>query len=455
MHANLGNPDDLTALFHNPAGLANQRGIRVHVSASLAFAQQTFQLEAHPRDEFPELYKNCPKDDWSAPSCDWPVGPDGYYVDAIPPEKYIGGLPYIGLASDLGFLGSWGRDLVVSVALTAPLFTGAYLPEDAPTAYNLIGGYFLVLSATAGVGWQVHPKIALGGSISYNHMRIALAQKLSLINAIPMESMTKPQQSLLKFAAQQLGDLKMDYEGVDHGVGWALGALVQPIKGFRIGLAYSGAMHANFEGPVTFTALGEKAQNNPDALAAALKVAKYKLPTGLEIEIPIPHNIQGGINVQLSPHLEVGFDVRLWLYNLIDRQKLAPIYDPDEEGKEPLTEEGLSRTKNYNISYQIGGGLMFRPYGHDDRLQIMFGIGYDHSPTTGRYFTLDNAATTHTKISLGMRWRMFKRWRMGATYFINIAQPLDIQNSATNPKTNVRGGGLSHSPGLEIEYVYD
>ena len=452
MHANLGNPDDLTALFHNPAGLAYQAGLRVHLSASLAFTEQSIQMKAHDKVRFPEIYKNCTSGNWSSSSCDYPVGEDGYYLDSIEPEKAIGGLPYISLSSDLGFLGAWGRDLVVAVAITAPLFMGAYLPEDAPTAYNLIGGYFLVLSTTAGVAWRAHPKFSVGGSFSYNHMRITLAQKMSVVDALTPKG-GKPDM-LATFAQGALGDLMMDYSGVDHGVGWALGILAQPIKGFRIGLAYSGARNAYFEGPVTFTGQSDTAKKDPSVLKTALDVAGYKLPTGLEIEIPIPHNIQGGINIQLSPHLEIGFDVRLWLYNLIDKQKLAPIYDDAAPGKEPLTEEGLTRDKDFNISYQVGGGLMFRPFGHDDRLQIMFGLGYDHSPTPGKSFTLDNAASTHTKVSLGLRWRMFERWRMSATYFVNLLQPLNIQHSQTTPQTNVRATGLSHSPGLELEYAY-
>ena len=453
MHANLGNPDGLTALFHNPAGLAYQPGIRVHLSASLALTEQSIQMQAHDQQRFPDIYKNCTSGDWTSSTCDYPVGKDGYYVDSIEPEKAIGGLPYLGLSTDLDFLGPWGRDIIVAMAITAPLFMGAYLPEQAPTAYNLIGGYFLVLSTTVGVAWKAHPKFSVGGSISYNHMRISLAQKLSVIDALTPKG-GKPD-ALAALAQSALGDIMMDYAGVDHGVGWALGVLAQPIKGFRVGLAYSGAMHAYFEGPVTFTGQSENAKKDPTLLNSALEMAGYKLPNGLEIEIPIPHNIQGGINIQLSPHLEVGFDVRLWLYNLIEKQKLVPVYDPNAPGKEPLTEEGLTRDKDFNLSYQIGGGLMFRPFGHDDRLQIMFGIGYDHSPTPGKSFTLDNAASTHTKISLGLRWRMFDRWRMSATYFINLLQPLNIQHSQTNPQTNVRATGLSHSPGLELEYVYD
>ena len=453
MHANLGNPDDLTALFHNPAGLAAQPGIRVHVSGSMAFTQQSFQLQALDQERFPEIYKNCQSGDWSSSTCDWPVGADGYYRDPIEPEKAIGGLPYLGVSTDLDFLGPAGRDVVVSFALTAPLFMGAYLPEDAPTAYNLIGGYFLVLSATAGVAWQAHPKIAIGGSISYNHMRISLAQKMSLVDALTPKGATPDMTATM--ARNALGDIRMDYEGVDHGVGWALGILAQPIKGFRIGLAYSGAMQAYFEGPVSFSGTKESAKNDPSILKSAMVLAQYKLPRELGVELPIPHNIQGGINVQLSPHLEAGFDVRFWLYNLIETQALRPIYDESEPGKKPLTEESLSRDKDFNLSYQVGGGLMFRPFGHDDSVQIMFGVGYDHSPTPPKSFTLDNAATTHTKISLGLRWRMFQRWRMSATYFVNLGQPMDIKVSQTNPPTNVRGAGISHSPGLEVEYVYD
>src|SRR5437868_476976 len=55
MQAMLGAPDDLTALFHNPAGLADQPGTRFHFSASTTFFSTEFQLRPLDPTRFPEI----------------------------------------------------------------------------------------------------------------------------------------------------------------------------------------------------------------------------------------------------------------------------------------------------------------------------------------------------------------------------------------------------------------
>lgn len=446
MNTNMGAPDDLTALFHNPAGLADQPGLRFHLSASLAFAQQEFTLKAQDPRLYPDIYKDCENNDYSSSSCAWPVDEEGYYRDPIQPERYFGLLPYLGGSVDLGFLGPRGRDVVVSVAVTAPNFYAAYLPEDAPTAYNIIGGYFLVLSSTAGFGWRLHPRLSVGASLSYNYMRLTMSQKISLAASLPPD--------VAAMGQSLLGDLRMDYEGEDHGLGWSLGILATLVPGLTLGLSYSGATPARFEGDVSFTALGQQAQQFPGLLASSLRTFGYKLPVGLEIEIPIPHALQGGLNLAPRPWLEVGFDVRLWLYNLITSQALVPVYDPSAPGKEPLTEEGLSRDKDYHLSYQVALGLLVRPLAVDPSLELMTGAAYDRSPTPGTSFTLDNPALSHVKLTVGARW-MPRPWlRLSLSYFLNIALARDIRGSETNPPTNVRGKGYSHSPGLEVETLF-
>ena len=71
-----GAPDDITALYHNPAGLADLKGTRVMLFGGPAFLGNETRLQALDADRFPEVN---PKGCEQQGDCPWPVE-DGYYA---------------------------------------------------------------------------------------------------------------------------------------------------------------------------------------------------------------------------------------------------------------------------------------------------------------------------------------------------------------------------------------
>lgn len=448
MLANLGRPDEPTALIHNPAGLADQPGVQLYLFVSPTLLSLDIEMQALDPARFPAINAEGCGEPGAAP-CAWPIGADGYYVDRIRPERYFGVLPYLGASADLGFLGA--KDVVVSVAGHAPNFYGAYFPEDAPSAYNFIGGMFLVTGVTAGAGWRINRLLSVGASASYHYMAISLAQKLSPANMLTPQG--EAPGVMAKLAQVLLGDIRLDYSGTDHGVGWGAGLLLTPLPWLDIGLSYSGATPAAFSGDVTLEALGlaEEQRGQLGELAGRLG---YKLPRALQIEMAIPPSLAGGINVALGPAVELGLDLRFWLYNLYDRQTITPVYDDDEAGEPAITEEMLSRDKDYHLSYQVSAGVLVRPFTRWRQVELMTGAGYDQSPIPDETLTLDNPSLSQVKLTWGLRWQIDGHVRVSASYLLVIYIPRDITTSQTRPPTNVRGGGFSHSPALAVTYRF-
>src|SRR5205807_1536872 len=93
MLANIANPDDLSALFHNPAGLADQKGLRLHISNAMTFVDSQFRVQALDSERFPAINPPGCGEGTNAP-CPWPVGADGYYAQPIKPTSTFGVLPY-------------------------------------------------------------------------------------------------------------------------------------------------------------------------------------------------------------------------------------------------------------------------------------------------------------------------------------------------------------------------
>jgi len=452
MMANLGKPDDLTALFHNPAGLADQPGVNIYLFISPAFLTSDFRMQARDADRFPAINPaGCGTG--SADPCPWPTDSEGYYTREISPEKYFGVLPYLGAATDLGFLGPRGKDFVFSLAVYSPNFYGAFLPENAPTAYSVIGGMFLVIATTAGVGWRINDYIAVGSNISYNYMQLDMSQKISLAHALTPAGQTPS--GVAAFAQTSIGDLKMNFSGIDHGVGWNVGVLINPLPWIGIGISYSWSTPALFRGDVHFTAYKENIQGEEE-LRTLVNAFSYKLPRELELEQPLPHSLQFGVMVGLGPRVEIGTDVRLWFYQAFDKMVIRPIYEdtPGKTYQEPMTEASLSQVKNYQLSWQVNLGILVRPFSSLPGLDLMMGGGYDQSPIPDETYTLDNPNLSHVKATAGIRWQINHRWRASLTYLLNIYISRDITNSQTTPPTNVQVSSHSHSPALAVNCTF-
>ena len=444
MMANLARPDDPTALFHNPAGLADQPGQQLYAFISPAFLTSDFRMQGLDPRRFPAINPaGCDQTN----SCPWPLDSEGYYTREMRPEKYFGILPYLGATSDLSFLGPGGRDVVVGFAAYAPNFYGAYLPEDAPTAYQIIGGLFLVASATVGAGWRINRYVAVGANISYNYMALNLGQKMSLAHSLTKPG-DDPGAGLGGSLQTMIGDLRMDFDGRDHGVGWCLSVLLTPLPWLNIGLAYAGNSTSYFKGDVSFTPYGDKVPDEQQLRKLAGQL-NYKLPERLILSRGLPHTVQLGFSVALGSRVELGLDLRFWLYNLLGRQLLIPLY-ASGPGIEPLTKEAMSRDKNQHLSWQVAAGVLFRPLARLPGLELMFGAGYDQSPLPDETYTLDNPNLSHVKLSLGVRWRINRRYRLSAGYLLNLYISRDITNSETSPPTNVQVSSHSHSPALAL-----
>lgn len=281
-------------------------------------------------------------------------------------------------------------------------------------------------------------------------MRMIFEQKLSMIDVLT--PIGEEPGTAAKIAQMSLGDMYLKYDGVDHGMGWTLSVLVNPLDWLSIGISYSGNLSARFEGGLGLTALG--ADISKEEMNDLFKLMGYKMPHGLTVEMPIPPSISFGVNFDVSSWMEIGVDYRLWMYTLYKRQKITPIYDETQTGTEPITEETLSKAKNYNLSYEIALGFLFRPIPKYHGLELMTGIAYDQSPVPNKSFSLDNPSMSQIVIGMGVRWQITEHWRASLTYMLINYLKRDVQNSISNPPANGYGWGRNHIPGLEVEYVF-
>jgi long-chain fatty acid transport protein len=447
MTTNIANPDDVTALFHNPAGLADLPGVQTQLSLGLAFLDSSMQLQALDPARFPAINGvSCGTAGMSP--CAYPIGADGYYRQNFKPTSYFGMIPFLGFSLDLSRYRPRLKGLTVSAALFAPGAFGATLPSTGPTSYYVTSALFIIASAAVGLGYRVNRYFAFGFNLSYNYMRLGLTKNFSTVDALTPAG--QPPGSLAKTAQAVLGDLNMDFSGSDSGAGWSLGILVNPTRWLALGASYSGWTSPTFDGPVT---IGATNVNSSADLRSVATAVGYKLPRRLHVSLVVPPNVQWGMNLTPSDRVEIGFDCRLWLYSLFKKEIVNPIYDPNEPGAEPLTEAQLSENKDYTTSYQVNFGILFRPVKKRRSLEIMAGVGFDRSPVPDRTFSLDNPSLDQAYAAVGVRDLVGRHWRIGVSYMFAALLARDITNSQTSPATNVRIHAWEHQPTFEIAYI--
>jgi long-subunit fatty acid transport protein len=431
----IAEPDDVTALFHNPAGLADLPGLQIQLSLGLAFLDSSTHLQALDPARFPAING-------------YPIGPDGYYLQDFKPNSYFGAIPFLGFSLNLGRYKPRLRGLTVSAALYAPGAFGASLPSSGPTSYYVTSALFVIASAAVGVGYRINRYISIGANLSYNYMRLGLSRNFSTVDTLTPNG--QPPGSLARTAQAVFGDLTLDFDGADSGAGWSLGILVNPTPWLAFGASYSGWTSPTFDGAARIGAVNI---DNPDDLRSAAAAVGYKLPRRLRVNLVVPPNVQWGINVKPTDRVEIGFDCRLWLYSLFKREVITPIYDPNEKGTEPLSEAQLSEDKGYTTSWQLNLGVLFRPMKRRRSLEVMAGVGYDKSPVPDRTFSLDNPALDQAYASVGVRDLIGGHWRIGIAYMFAAQLPRDIKNSETSPPTNIRIYAWEHQPTFEVAYV--
>ncbi|MBW2459154.1 MAG: outer membrane protein transport protein, partial [Deltaproteobacteria bacterium] len=287
---------------------------------------------------------------------------------------------------------------------------------------------------------------AVGASLSYNYMRITIKRKLSIIAALTPAGQQPSGNAVL--GQNGIGDITMDYTGVDHGVGWGASVLLTPLRWLSIGITYLGATDPRFDGDVSLSSRDTKTMRDIFLLLS------YKMPERLRVEMPYPHTVGVGLSVAPSSRVEIGVDLRMWLYQVYELQRVTPIYDPAEPGNEPLTEEGLSQDKNYGMSYEIAGGVLLRPFATMPGLELMAGVSFDKSPIPDETFTMDNPSLDSLNLAVGARWAVNEHWRVSLSFMSYIYLERNIEGSQTSPPSDGRGYGVAYLPAFEVQHTF-
>jgi len=391
----IGRPDDPSAIYHNPAGLILQHGWGLYLSLGVSVLDTEFALHDWPDSD---RFLGDP-------------GSDGYYP-TVRPSRAMGIIPMIAATAELL------RDrLVVGTAVYVGNATGAAFGENDVTRYHLIDGYVVAPQAVAAASYRLLPSLAIGASAGVINVRVhGRREVFPVIDGQDLTSLvgTRP-------------ELRLDGSG--WAPTWMLAAFGQPHPRVTWGATLTGRVDTTLEGPV-------EVQYSDDALQPDTLIGRQKTDQLL------PWAFMGGANVDLTPNVEVGGELRYWLYRQYDRQHT------DVVGIFLVRE--LDTMKNYRDSWETSGGVRVHDLARAPRLELMAGAQYDRSPAPPETVTLDQPSFTHIGAHTGARWRT-GRYRFGASYVHYWYQVPTITDSITAPPSNIRGRGGNNIVTFSLE----
>ncbi|NVB78047.1 MAG: hypothetical protein HOV81_06595 [Kofleriaceae bacterium] len=389
MGAVIGRPDELSSLYHNPAGLVLADEWRIYISGGVSLLGTEFELA--PWDRSDEFLGTMPES-------------NGYYAP-VKPSRAMGVIPMLAAGGHV-----WDK-LYAGAAVFVGNATGAAFEEGAVTHYHLIDGYIVAPQATVAAAYKLRDDLAIAASAGVIYMKVHGKRYVFPVidgNDISSLAGTKP-------------ELVLDGSGLAPT--YSISAFGRPHPRVTWGANFIGRVDATLEGPVKITYSDDAASPN-DVLTGRQKTTQM-----------LPWTLQAGVNVDVTPNIEVGAEMRYWLYRQYKRQHT------DNVGIFLVRE--LDTEKNYNDSWETTGGVRVHDLPGAQGLDVMLGVQYDKSPAPAKTVTLDQPSFSHWGLHTGARYEV-GRYRFGASYIHYWYDVPTITDSITLPPSNIRGHGANN-----------
>jgi long-subunit fatty acid transport protein len=438
MMTGIGKPDDLSAVYHNPAGLASQHGTRIHLSSGFSFVDASFRLKAWESVD-PENPDHDPQPGdgfyGSEDFIDDRVDREGYFVGNIKPTRYFGAMPMLVASSDFGY----PEGPVVAFSVYVPDFIGAFLPEDSPARYAVVEGYF-----TAGV-MSLSAGYRLPGSLDWLDVGVSAG-----LLYVRIEGKRWQNFPLFPGISDHNTDVIIRMVGEDYRPWWNAGVVARPLPGLSLGLSFIGGADVALKGRLDIS-LPEGWEDDP--LTKSLVDAGWLHEGRFDMisEMKVPYGLSTGINYQIIEELEVAFDFRYWFYRTFERQLIHHNIDIAITKGEPVIDTPIEIPKEYEDSWTVSLGFLGRPLPLP--LELMAGGTYDHSPAPSHTKSLDSPTVNLAGFSLGARYLLFDTWRFSLTYYHYWYLKDTIDDSILDPPQNAIFEGTVDTFSVQLEVI--
>ncbi|MCA9671703.1 MAG: outer membrane protein transport protein [Myxococcales bacterium] len=401
MGAMVGRPDELAAIYHNPAGLTMTPGTNLYVNAGIGLVSTDLRLRP-----------------WSGSGnyINAPVDSDGYYP-RTEPSRAFGVVPMLVASTNL-----FSEKIAVAAGFYLPNAVGAAFDAGSVTRYHLIDSYAVTGAATVAIAYHPIRSLHVGVGVSLLYMRLFGLRKLfPVLHGTDLSGLLGSQ-----------SELELHGEGFSAGV--TLGVVWRPIRALSFGAAVISRSDFTLEGDVEVR-LGKDAAARGKSLSGTQRT-----------DYMLPWTVQLGVNWDVTRWLELGGEFRIWLYDGQLEEQRTEI-----DGIDVVRE--LVTPKDYKNSWHVSGGakVTLPPL---PALELMAGFHYDRSPAPDANVSMEAPTFTHVGFHSGLRYRFNSTLRMAATYVHYRYLQRSTDESSGTPPSNFVGSGSNNIFTLIVELCF-
>ncbi len=415
MMTSVANPDDLSAVFHNPAGIADLRGNRFLIYNGVAFVNAGARVKAWPGSE---SYVDKPVDD------------EGYFQGTIKPTRTFGIMPMLVGSTDFG----WEQGPVWALSAYVPEFAGGFFPREEPSRYVMIEGFLMSGAVALSTAYR------LPGALSF----------LSLGTSLGVRVFYQQGEAYQRFNLDDQGnglDIYAQRKGTDYRPLYNFGLTADLPKGFTLGAMFVGGTPVRIKGKITLSEPDDEIQPLLTSVDQSLSLLKTYDMTN---ELQMPHGIAVGLAWHALDSLELAADYRHWFYSSFEEQRMYHNIDVALIPGQPLVKNPMVTPKDYGDSWTVSAGALGRPFAIP--LDLMAGWTFDHSPVPDHTLTMEQPFVDLTGVSVGSRYRLGKDWRVALTYYHYWYLRDQVDNSILDPPQNLIFEGSSDVVSFQLEY---
>lgn len=379
--------DDTSAIFHNPAGLAFIDDYRVDVSFTGLYSHTLYRVKHE----------------------------DGTFSEAIESDRPYGAIPFV------GFCGDFDQDrLRMGIAVYSPHNTGASLPADAETRFQLIEGSIFTLYTTPTAAYRFRDDLAVGVGLSL----VRASATLERWNDFSATGL--PVTALVRVDADD-----------NTGFAWNLGILYKPGDRHTFGLTYTSETQLAFDGSLD-------AENPEIGLTADADV---------NVDFTLPQFLRIAWDVDFTDRFDAGIDLYWMDYSVYKSLTLDVTNIQASIGGTPLSlpDTSIAEPKN---SEDIYGGTLGGTYHFSETWEASAGVLWDPSPYPDNTYTILSPDANKIGFAVGGSW-IGKHWEVDLSFLRLIYEDRDVDNSIlAKPANGNVHGKFNNGVGLQIAYRF-
>jgi len=308
--------DDASAVFYNPAGITQLKGIQTMIGATFINPNLNIVTDGTPTGDQETGMKSY-----------WHTIPHAYYTQQLNDRFWLG----------LGLFSRFGLETAFS--------------ENWPGRYNSYHGHVQSIEINPNVAYKINDRLSVAGGLNITYFNFNHYQK-----KIPAAAINPG------FAGQP--DLDASLEADSYGWGLNLAVHYKPVDWFSAGISYRSRVSQHLEGDADFT--------KPSTIAPLIPTLFND--TGVNGNVRLPDMVFAGVKfIPLSSLKTLSVGGGVYWTNWSTYDQLVIRYD---DAITPGNNETKSN-KNWKDTFRYMIGVEWNAYPWMD---VRFGYAYDESP---------------------------------------------------------------------------